>query len=337
MKKYKVAIVGATGAVGNQMKEILQECNFPVEKLYLFASSRSAGKALEFKGEQITATELTPESFKGVEIALFSAGANISKEYAPYAVNAGCVVIDNSSAFRMQPDVPLVMPEINPSDLKWHKGIIANPNCATIQMVMVLKPLYDKVGIKRVVVSTYQSTSGTGWKAMIELREQCEAIINKKKVDIQVYPYQIAFNVIPQIGDFLPSGDTAEELKMVNETRKILGDETIAISATTVRVPVFISHCEAVNVELKQKLTASEAKEILSSMIGVKVVDDPENLIYPYPLMAKNTNEVYVGRIREDLSVPFGLNMWIVADNLRKGAALNAIQIAEKMIKLRLI
>lgn len=337
MKKYKVAIVGATGAVGDQMKEILQERNFPVEKLGLFASSRTAGKSLEFKGEQIIVTELTPESFKGLEIALFSAGANISKEYVPYAVKAGCVVIDNSSAFRMQSDVPLVVPEINPSDLKWHKGIIANPNCSTIQMVMVLKPLYDKAGIKRVVVSTYQSTSGTGWKAMIELREQCEAIINKKEVNIQVYPYQIAFNIIPQSGNFLPSGYTVEELKMVNETRKILGDETIAISATAVRVPVFISHCEAVNVELKQKLTASQAKEILSSVIGVKVVDNPEDLIYPYPLMAKNTDEVYVGRIREDLSVPFGLDMWIVADNLRKGAALNAVQIAEKMIKLRLI
>lgn len=337
MKKYKVAIVGATGAVGDQMKEILQERNFPVEKLSLFASSRTAGKSLEFKGEQIIVTELTPESFKGLEIALFSAGANISKEYVPYAVKAGCVVIDNSSAFRMQSDVPLVVPEINPSDLKWHKGIIANPNCSTIQMVMVLKPLYDKAGIKRVVVSTYQSTSGTGWKAMIELREQCEAIINKKEVNIQVYPYQIAFNIIPQSGNFLPSGYTVEELKMVNETRKILGDETIAISATAVRVPVFISHCEAVNVELKQKLTASQAKEILSSVIGVKVVDNPEDLIYPYPLMAKNTDEVYVGRIREDLSVPFGLDMWIVADNLRKGAALNAVQIAEKMIKLRLI
>ncbi|MDI6785783.1 MAG: aspartate-semialdehyde dehydrogenase [bacterium] len=337
MKKYKVAIVGATGAVGNQMKEILQEHDFPIEKLYLFSSSRSAGKVLEFKEEQITVKELTPDSFEGIEIALFSAGSKTSKEYVPYAVNAGCVVIDNSSAFRMQSDVPLVVPEINPFDLKWHKGIIANPNCSTIQMVMVLKPLYDRAGIKRVVVSTYQSTSGTGWKAMIELREQCEAIMNKKEVNVQVYPYQIAFNVIPQIGAFLPNGYTEEELKMVNETRKILGDETIAVSATTVRVPVFISHCETVNVELKQKLTASQAKDILSSTIGVKVVDNPEDSIYPYPLMAKNKDEVYVGRIREDLSVPFGLDMWIVADNLRKGAALNAVQIAEKMIKLRLI
>lgn len=337
MKKYRVAVVGATGAVGNQMREILQERDFPVEELYLFSSSRSAGKVLEYKKEQITVKELTPNSFKDIEIALFSAGSKVSIEYVPHAVNAGCIVIDNSSAFRMQPDVPLVVPEVNPSDLKKHKGIIANPNCSTIQMVMVLKPLYDKVGIKRIVVSTYQSTSGTGWKAMIELREQCEAITNKGEVKVQVYPYQIAFNVIPQIGAFLPNGYTEEELKMVNETRKILGNNTIAVTATTVRVPVFISHCEAVNVEFKQKLTALEAREILSSVRGVKVVDDPKNFVYPYPLMTKNKDEVYVGRIREDCSVPFGLNMWIVADNLRKGAALNAIQIAEKMIELNLI
>ncbi|MBU2600131.1 aspartate-semialdehyde dehydrogenase [bacterium] len=337
MKRYNLAIVGATGAVGNQMKKIIEERNFPVEKLFLFTSSRSAGKILEFKDEQITTLELTVDSFKDIEIALFSAGAKVSKEYAPYAVKEGCLVIDNSSAFRMEKDVPLVVPEVNPSDLKWHQGIIANPNCSTIQMVMALKPLYDKAGIRRIVVSTYQSTSGTGWKAMVELREQCEAVINQKEVNIQVYPHQIAFNLIPQIGDFLDNGYTTEEIKMVNETRKILGDETINITATTVRVPVFISHSEVVNVELKQKLTVDEVKRILSNMPGVKVIDNSKNLMYPHPLMAKNTDEVYVGRIREDLSHPLGINMWIVADNLRKGAALNAVQIAEKMIELRLI
>jgi aspartate-semialdehyde dehydrogenase len=337
MKGYKVAVVGATGAVGEKMREILDERNFPIEELRLLASARSKGKIIDFRGEKLKVLELNPNSFKGIEIALFSAGAKISKEYAPYAIKEGAVVIDNSSAFRMESDVPLVVPEVNPQDLKWHKGIIANPNCSTIQMVMILKPIHDKIGIKRVVVSTYQSTSGTGWKAMMELKEQSKAVIEEREVNIEVYPYQIAFNLIPQIGDFLESGYSVEELKMVNETRKILGDESIAISATTVRVPVFVAHSESVNIELKGKMTKEEAREILAEMPGVKVVDDPQKQIYPYPLMAKNSDLVYVGRIREDKSVAYGLDMWIVSDNLRKGAALNAIQIGEELIRLGLI
>ncbi|MDI6703240.1 MAG: aspartate-semialdehyde dehydrogenase [bacterium] len=337
MKVYNVCVVGATGAVGQEMMKILEERNFPLNELRLFASSRSKGKALEFKGETLTTFELNKDSFEDIDIALFSAGAGVSREFAPKAAKAGAVVIDNSSAFRMDKDTPLVVPEINPESLSYHKGIIANPNCSTIQMVLVLHPLHEKGRIKRVVVTTYQSVSGTGLKAMVELRKQSEAVLNKEEVVCDVYPYQIAFNLIPQIGDFLPNGYTQEEMKMVRETQKILADDSISITATCVRVPVFISHSESVNIELERKINPKEAREILSKKEGVAVVDDPSKLLYPTPLDGAHKDLVYVGRIREDISTENGLSLWVVSDNLRKGAALNAVQIAEKLVDKGLV
>ncbi len=331
---YVVAVVGATGAVGEEMVSILQERRFPVKELRLFASERSEGKRMEFKGDLITVRTLTEDVFRGIDIALFSAGAERSRHFAPIAAKEGCVVIDNSSAWRMDPEVPLVIPEVNPQDLTWHKGIIANPNCSTIQMVVVLKPIHDAVRVKRVVVTTFQSVSGTGKKAMEELLNQTTALLNFKEIECKVYPYQIAFNVLPHIDSFMDGGYTKEELKMVNETKKILGDDTIRVTATTVRVPVFRGHSESVNVETEKKLTVDEVKDLLQAFPGIVVQDDPENNLYPLPIEAAGRDEVFVGRIREDDTVECGLNLWIVSDNLRKGAALNAVQIAEKLIEM---
>ena len=332
--KYVVAVVGATGAVGNEMVNTLDERDFPVESLRLFASERSVGKIMEFRDTEIPVETLNDRSFEGIDIALFSAGAERSKIWAPVAAKSGCVVVDNSSQWRMDPEVPLVVPEINPDDLKWHKGIIANPNCSTIQMVVVLKPLHDAARIKRVVVTTFQSVSGTGQKAIDELLQQTTDLLNFREVKCNVYPHQIAFNVLPHIDKFLENGYTKEEMKMVNETRKILGDDSIRITATTVRVPVFRCHSESVNIETERKLTANEVRAVLSEAPGLIVFDAPDKNIYPLPVDVDGKDETYVGRIREDESIEKGINMWIVADNLRKGAALNAVQIAEKLIEM---
>ncbi len=330
---YVVAIVGATGAVGTEMIEVLEERKFPVSRLVPLASTRSAGGMVTFEGDEVPIEVLTKDSFAGVDIALFSAGADLSREFSPIAVKAGAVVIDNSAAWRMTPEVPLVVPEVNAHDISRHKGIIANPNCSTIQMVVALKPLHDQARIKRIVVTTFQSVSGTGKDAMDELMEQCQDLLSFKQPDPKVYPYQIAFNCLPQIDEFLPSGYTKEEMKMVDETRKIMGDQSIHVTATTVRVPVYVGHSEAINIETERKLTVNEARAILSTAPGVLLYDDPAHKIYPMPLDVAGKDEVYVGRIREDESISNGLNIWVVADNLRKGAALNAVQIAEHLIK----
>jgi aspartate-semialdehyde dehydrogenase len=331
--KYVVAVVGATGAVGNEMIFTLEQRDFPVEKLRLFASERSEGKKLKFRGEDVTVEGLKKDSFNGIDIAIFSAGASRSKTWAPIAAESGCVVVDNSSQWRMDPEVPLVVPEVNPADIKKYKGIIANPNCSTIQMVVVLKPLHDAARVKRVVVSTYQSVSGSGQKAMDELMEQTRDILSFKEPKCNVYPHRIAFNLLPHIDVFLENGYTKEEMKMVNETKKIMGDDTIRVTATTVRVPVFKGHAESLNIETEKKLTANEARAVLSKAPGIVVFDAPEKNIYPLPVDVADKDETYVGRVREDDTVEYGLNMWIVADNLRKGAALNAVQIAEKLVE----
>jgi len=328
---YVVAVVGATGAVGTEMIEVLEERKFPVTRLVPLASTRSAGGTVTFEGNEVPIEVLTKDSFVGVDIALFSAGADLSREFAPIAVKAGAVVIDNSAAWRMTPEVPLVVPEVNAHDIQRHKGIIANPNCSTIQMVVALKPLHDKARIKRIVVTTFQSVSGTGKDAMDELMAECQDLLSFKSASPKVYPYQIAFNCLPHIDDFLPSGYTKEEMKMVHETRKIMGDQSIQVTATTVRVPVYVGHSEAVNIETERKLSANEARAILSTAPGVLLYDDPAHKIYPMPLEVAGKDEVYVGRIREDESIANGLNLWVVADNLRKGAALNAVQIAEHL------
>ena len=328
---YVVAIVGATGAVGTEMIDVLEERKFPVTRLVPLASTRSAGGTVTFKGNEVPIEVLTKDSFAGVDIALFSAGADLSREFAPIAVKAGAVVIDNSAAWRMTPEVPLVVPEVNAHDIQRHKGIIANPNCSTIQMVVALKPLHDQARIKRIVVTTFQSVSGTGKDAMDELMAECQDLLSFKAASPKVYPYQIAFNCLPQIDEFLPSGYTKEEMKMVHETRKIMGDQSIHVTATTVRVPVYVGHSEAVNIETERKLSANEARAILSTAPGVLLYDDPAHKIYPMPLEVAGKDEVYVGRVREDESIANGLNLWVVADNLRKGAALNAVQIAEHL------
>jgi aspartate-semialdehyde dehydrogenase len=332
---YRVAVVGATGAVGEQMVACLEERNFPVARLVPLASERSLGKTVTFLGKEISVEVLNKDSFDGVEIALFSAGGAISKEYGPIAARAGAVVVDNSSAWRMDPEVPLVVPEVNPHDIGLYTktGIIANPNCSTIQMVVALKPLHDAAQIKRVVVSTYQAVSGTGQKAVDELAEQVRALLSCQETKNKVYPHRIAFNCLPHIDVFLPNGYTKEEMKMVDETQKIMGDDTIKVTATTVRVPVFYGHSEAVNIETERKLTPEEARQILAKAPGVKVVDNPEKNEYPMPLDAAGQDLTLVGRIREDFSIANGLNFWVVADNLRKGAATNAVQIAELLIR----
>jgi aspartate-semialdehyde dehydrogenase len=335
MKNYHVAVVGATGAVGNEMIRILEERQFPVGKLTLLASERSVGKELSFRGQPLPVEVLTENSFQGVEIGLFSPGGSVSEKYAPFAVRAGCVVIDNTSIFRMVPEIPLVVPEVNPEAIALYKnrGIIANPNCSTIQMVVALKPIHDAARIKRIVVSTYQAVSGTGKKAIEELSLQTRALLNCQEPVIKVYPHQIAFNCLPQIDVFLDNGYTKEEMKMVNETKKIMNDPTISVTATTVRVPVFYGHSEAVNIETEKKITADEVRKLLTVAPGIRVVDNPREKVYPLAIDAAGGNDTLVGRIREDESIPNGINMWVVADNIRKGAALNAVQIAEILIQ----
>lgn len=335
MKTYNVAVVGV-GAVGQALLDLLSEHDFPVNELKVLATSRSAGKQVEFKGKTLTVEETTSESFEGVDIALFAGGA-ASKEFAQAAVDKGAVVIDNSSHFRMDPQVPLVVPEVNPDDVDWHKGIIANPNCSTIQMVVALKPLHDAARIKRIVVSTYQAVSGAGSEAVDELWDQSAAIINGEPLSKKVFPHQIAFNVLPHIDVFLENGYSKEEMKMVNETVKIMGDPTIKLTATTVRVPVFTGHSEAVNIETEKHLTAEEARRLLAAAPGVEVIDDLENKQYPLPTDCVGLDTVFVGRIREDNTVENGLNLWVVSDNLRKGAATNAVQIAELLVAKNLV
>lgn len=332
-----VAVAGATGAVGREMLKILEERKFPADEVVALASSRSVGKTVPFADGELIVQELTEESFDGVDIALFSAGGGTSQKFAPAAAEAGCVVVDNSSAWRMDPEVPLVVPEVNPHDLEWHKGIIANPNCSTIQMVVALKPLHDAATIKRVVVSTYQAVSGSGQKAIDELSGQVQALFNMQTPECNVYPHRIAFNCLPHIDVFLDNGYTKEEMKMVNETRKIMGDDSIAVTATTVRVPVFYSHSESVNLEFERHITPEEARLVLSEAPGVQVVDYPEQALYPMPIDAAGRDETFVGRIRADETIDNGLNMWIVSDNIRKGAALNTVQIAEKLMEMDLV
>jgi aspartate-semialdehyde dehydrogenase len=324
-----VAIAGATGAVGGEFLKLMEARDFPIKNLKLLASERSVGKKLEYCGEQITVEELTPKSFKGVDLAFFSAGKGRSKEFVHHAVDSGTVVIDNSSAFRMDPDVPLVVPEINPHMAFKHNGIIANPNCSTIQMVVALYPLHKAATINRVVVSTYQSTSGAGAKGMSELLKQTSAWVNNEPMEVSVFPAQIAFNLFPHVDVFLENGYTREEMKMVNETRKIMDAPEMGISATCVRVPVLRAHSEAIWIETERKLTPQEAREILEKAPGIVVKDEPVAGGYPMPWDVDETVEIYVGRIREDFSHPRGLAFWVVADQLYKGAALNSIQIAE--------
>ncbi|MFH1216016.1 MAG: aspartate-semialdehyde dehydrogenase [Pseudomonadota bacterium] len=331
---YNVAVAGATGAVGGAMLDVLERRNFPLKELRLLASERSVGKKLVFKGKEIPVQLLDKDAFKGIDVALFSAGGTRSLDFAPAAAAAGAIVVDNSSAFRMDPDIPLVVPEVNPDAIAQYtkRGIIANPNCSTIQMLVALKPIYDKVGIKRIVVSTYQAVSGTGAKAIEELQNQAKAWAAGAKIEKSVYPHQILFNCLPHIDSFLDNGYTKEEMKMVNETRKIFADSEIAVTATTVRVPVFYGHSESVNIETREKITAAQVKELLAVAPGVKLVDNPQLSQYPLALDCQGKFETLVGRIREDESIANGINMWVVADNILKGAALNAVQIAEVLI-----
>ncbi len=333
MKKINLAVVGATGAVGQELLKILRERNFPVGGLKLLATERSAGTKINWEGRDYTVAATANEAFEGVDIALF-AGGSASKEYAREAAKRGAVVVDNSSAFRMDNDVPLVVPEVNPEDVKQHKGIIANPNCSTIIMVVPLKVIHDAARIKRVVVSTYQAVSGAGKEAIEELAAQVKMFAEgQQEINPKVFPHQIAFNLIPHIDVFSDMDYTKEEWKMVNETKKIMHDDSIEITATTVRVPVFRSHSESVNIETERRITPAEAKEILSKAPGIIVQDDPGKREYPMPLYTSDRDEVFVGRIREDNSIANGLNMWVVSDQLRKGAATNAVQIAELVVK----
>ncbi len=328
MKKYKIAVVGATGMVGRTFLKVLEEVKLPAESYTLFSSARSAGTHLTFMGKDYVVKELTETSFdEGFDIALFSAGGSTSEKFAPIAAKKGCVVIDNSSAWRMDDNVPLVVPEVNPDDIKWNKGIIANPNCSTIQAMVALKPLHDKYKIKRVVYSTYQAVSGAGLAGYKDLENGLKGEAPKK------FPHQIAGNCLPHIDVFLPNGYTKEEMKMVNETRKILGDQSIKITATTVRVPVFNSHSESINVEFYNQFDLDDLRKTLENAPGVIVQDDVEHDVYPLALDAAGKNETFVGRIRRDESVESGVNLWVVADNIRKGAATNAVQIAQKLIE----
>ncbi len=343
MKKYNVAILGATGAVGQEFLNLIEERNFPFAELKMLASKRSAGKKIQFMGKEYTVEEATEDSFKGVDIALFAGGA-ASKTFAPAAVKAGAVVIDNSSAFRMDPEVPLVVPEVNPEAIANHKGIIANPNCSTIIMVMALKPLYNVSKIKRVVVSTYQAVSGGGKEAMAELEEQVKAINEGRPVVANILPgaslakhYQIAFNLIPQIDVFKDNLYTKEEMKMIDETKKIMSDDSMRITATTIRVPVYRSHAESVNVEFEDEISVEKAREVLAAFPGVTLTDNPDEQIYPMPLETSGKDDVEVGRIRKDYSIDNALNFWVCGDQIRKGAALNALQIAEYMIKNEMV
>ena len=333
-KEYKVGVLGASGAVGREVLRSLAERGFPCAEVRPLASERSAGVRLEFAGEGLTVQMVTPDSFRGLDLAIFSAGAGVSREYAPIAAKSGCTVIDNSSCWRQDDRVPLVVPEVNARVLSQHRGIIANPNCSTIQMLVALKPIYDAVGIKRIVVATYQAVSGTGQKAIEELAEQTKQLFHlKEEVTRRVYPHRIAFNCLPQIDAFLDNGYTKEEMKMVNETRKIFGDEHILVSATCVRVPVFYGHSEAVWIETGRRIDPGAARELMRRAPGLLVVDEPEKGLYPMPIEAAGQDAVHVGRIRADLSCENGLTMWIAADNLRKGAAANAVEIAELLIR----
>lgn len=343
MKRYNLAILGATGAVGQEFINLIEERNFPFSGIKLLASARSVGKKLKVCGREYPVEEAVPTSFAGIDIALFAGGA-ASKTFAPDAVRAGSVVIDNSSAFRMDPQVPLVVPEVNPEAVRCHSGIIANPNCSTIIMVMALKPIHDRSRIKRVVVSTYQAVSGAGKEGIDELTEQVRAINSGRPVEAKILPgaslpkhYQIAFNLLPQIDVFLEDGYTKEEMKMVHETRKIMEEPDMAITATTIRVPVYRSHSESINLELEAPMTVGEARSVLAEFPGVIVQDNPAEMEYPMPLFTSNRNEVFVGRIRKDDSVKNGLNLWVVGDQIRKGAALNALQIAELMISKKIL
>lgn len=329
MKKYNIAVVGATGMVGRTFLKVLEEMNLPAENYYLFASARSAGKTMQFMGRDYVVEELNEHSFdRDIDIALFSAGGSTSEKYSPIAASKGCVVIDNSSAFRMDPKVPLVVPEVNPEDIKWHNGIIANPNCSTIQAMVALRPLQLAYGIRRIVYSTYQAVSGAGMGGYADLENGMKGEAPKK------FNHPIYNNCLPQIDVFLDNGYTKEEMKMVNETRKILGDDSMRITATTVRVPVFDCHSESINVELDKPYELDELKKILSAAPGLIVQDDPANCFYPMAVTAKGKNETFVGRIRRDESIENGVNLWVVADNIRKGAATNAVQIAAKLIEM---
>ena len=335
-RKFNVAVVGATGVVGETMLSILAERDFPVGKVHAVASSRSAGEKIEFKGENLVVEDLATFNFAGIHIGLFSPGASVSAIYAPIAVAAGCVVIDNTSQFRYDDDIPLVVPEVNPHAVARYtnRGIIANPNCSTIQMLVALKPIHEAVGIERINVCTYQSVSGTGKEGISELEQQTAALLNDRKIECNTYPKQIAFNVLPHIDSFLENGYTKEEMKMVWETRKILEDESIQVNPTAVRVPVFYGHSEAVHIETRTKITAAQARKLLESAPGVVVLDDRNNGGYPTAVTeGAGTDPVFVGRIREDISHPRGLNLWVVSDNVRKGAALNSVQIGEILVK----
>jgi len=339
MKKYRVAVVGATGAVGLEMIKMLENRNFPVKSIKFLASERSVGKKLAYKNEKFAVELLTKNSSKGIDIALFSAGVKVSKEFAPFFVSDGCFVIDNSSAWRMDKNVPLIVPEVNPHNLKKDRKLIANPNCSTIQMVVALKPLHDFAKIKRVIVSTYQAVSGAGQRAIDELIEQTETWYKKEAISqASRFPYQIAFNLIPQIDIFMENGYTKEEMKMTNETKKIMEDSSIEVSATCVRVPVFRSHSESIWIETEKPLSSAQAKELFSKANGIELLDDPEAKKYPMPLFAENMQTTYVGRIRSDISTKNNaLTFWVVSDNLLKGAALNAVQIAERLVKDKLV
>lgn len=336
-RKFKVAVAGATGAVGREMLKTLYERKFPVSEVIPLASERSAGTLVPFGDQELKVKELTEDSFAGLDLALFSAGGSVSARFAPHAAHAGCVVIDNSSTWRMDPRCPLVVPEVNANALEAQEGIIANPNCSTIQMVVVLKPIMDAVGITRVIVSTYQAVSGTGQKGIEELERQVRDLFNGRETENHVYPHQIAFNILPHIDVFLENEYTKEEMKMVNETRKILDNPDIRVTATCVRVPVFYSHSESVNIETIKKLSPKDCRALLAQAPGVKVIDNPAESLYPLAIDATGEDEAYVGRIREDETIKNGLNMWIVSDNIRKGAALNAVQIAEALVARDLV
>lgn len=332
-KKYNVAVMGATGAVGTCFLDILAERKFPINELRLLASERSAGKKLKYCGKSYTVRKLDHDSFEGIDIVLASAGASRSLEFLPSAVKAGAVCVDNSSAFRMDKTVPLVVPEVNPEMIKTHKGIIANPNCSTIQMVVALWPIHKVAKIRRIVVTTFQSVSGAGQMKINELTEQSKVFLSGKKIKPVEFAHQIAFNLIPQIDVFLDNKYTKEEMKMVHETRKIMGDDSIKVNATCIRVPVFYAHSESINIETEKHISARDVMKLMAKAPGVKLIDDPDNKLYPMPIDAEGQDDTLVGRIRQDESINNGISMWIAADNIRKGAALNAIQIAEELIK----
>jgi len=337
MKKYNVAVVGATGLVGREMLKILSQRNFPIGELKVIASERSVGKKIQFEDRELTVETVKEGTFKEIDIALFSAGSGVSKKIAPQVKKAGGIVVDNSNAFRMDPDAPLVVPEVNGEDLKEHQQIIANPNCSTIQMVMLLKPLAEKYGLKRLVINTYQAVSGAGKKAVDELIEQTKAYLNKEEIKKENFNHQIAFNAIPQIDVFLDNDYTKEEMKMVNETHKILHDPDLAVTATCVRIPVIFGHGESLNIELNKKFEIEDIKELFAQTKNVELIDDPAQEKYPLQIDTENNDNVLVGRIRRDNSLENGINLWLTANNLRKGAALNAVQIAEYLVKNDLV